>query len=73
MFNLFLYNYENKWLFDTKERDLQEARLFSNLFCFVDDLCAINNHLEFDENYKDIYPSDLELNTFAPCDLLCGS
>ena len=60
---LFLYYYENKWLLDTKKRDLQKARLFSNLFCFIDDLCAINNHLEFQKNYKDIYPSKLEFKS----------
>ena len=27
-------------------------RLFSNLFCFLDDLFAINNHLELDEDIK---------------------
>ena len=27
-------------------------RLFSNLFCFLDDLFAINNHLELGEDIK---------------------
>lgn len=45
---------------DTKKIDLQKARLFINLF--TDDLCAINVHLEFDKNYRVIYPSGLELN-----------
>ena len=58
--HLFLYYYENKWLLDTKKIDLQKARLFINLF--TDDLCAINVHLEFDKNYRVIYPSGLELN-----------
>ena len=58
--DLFLYYYENKWLLDTKKIDLQKARLFINLF--TDDLCAINVHLEFDKNYRVIYPSGLELN-----------
>ena len=42
----------NKWLLDTKERDIDRADLFDNLFCFRDDLYAINNHLGFDQNYK---------------------
>ena len=29
--------------------------LFSNLFRFIDNLRAINNHLEFDKNYKVLY------------------
>ena len=32
-----------------------------NLFCFIDDLCAINDHAEFDQNYKDKHPSELKL------------
>ena len=53
MINLFLYNYEYKWLLDTKERDIQKKmRLFSYLFCFLDDLFAINNHLELDKDIK---------------------
>ena len=27
----------------------------------MDDMCAINDHMEFDKNYKDIYSSELEL------------
>ena len=32
-----------------------------NFFYFIGDLFAINDHLEFDKKYKDIYPSDLGL------------
>ena len=34
-----------------------------NLLCFIEGLSAINDHLEFDKNYKDIYSSELELKT----------
>ena len=61
MANLFLYYYENKWLLDTKKRDLSKAHLFSNMVRFKDDLCAINDYLEFDRNLNNIYPSDLLL------------
>ena len=27
----------------------------------MDDMCAINDHMEFDKNYKDIFLSELEL------------
>ena len=27
----------------------------------MDDMCAINDHMEFDKNYKDIFSSELEL------------
>ena len=35
-------------------------RLFGNLFWFIDTLCAINDRLELNTSYKDIYPLDLE-------------
>ena len=61
MANLFLYYFENKWLQDTKKRDLQKARMFSNTFRFIDDLCALNDKGEFERNCKQIYPEELEL------------
>ena len=50
MENLFLYYYENKLLFDAKKRNLCRAHLFDNTF-----------HLEFDRNFKNGYPSELQL------------
>lgn len=61
MANLFHYQYESKWLLDIKKRDQQKAHFFDKLFRFLDDLCVINDHLEFKKNYKDIYPSEIEL------------
>ena len=61
MANLFLYFYENKWLESTKKHSLYKARKFSNVFRFIDDLCAINDNLEFKNNFKNIYPPELEL------------
>ena len=54
-----LWYYEDIWLLHTKKRDLHKACLFSNTFCFIGNLCTINNNLEFDRNFKNIYPSEL--------------
>lgn len=59
--NLFLYYYENKWLLDTRKRDLQNSSFFRNLFCFIDGVRAINDEMEIQKNYKEIYPPRLEL------------
>ena len=37
------------------KRGLQKTYIFGNLLPFIHDLCAINDHLEFDKNYKDTY------------------
>ena len=42
MENLLLYYYGNKSLLDNRKMDLQKARIFSILFCFIDDLRAIS-------------------------------
>ena len=42
---------------DAKKRDFQKVRLFGNLFRFIDSLCTINDHLEFDQNYDQKYES----------------
>ena len=49
MFYSFNYTIKITW----KEKPL-------NIYRFVDNLCAINGHLEFGTNFKDIYPSELE-------------
>ena len=46
-------------LLDTT-KNLHKARLFSNTFRFLDNLSAINDHLEFDRNFKNMYPSELK-------------
>lgn len=43
MEKLFFYYYERKWFLQTKKRDLQEARISSNVFRFVDDLSTFSN------------------------------
>ena len=71
MASLFLYYFGNKWLLNTKKRDLRRVRLFGNLFCFLDNLWAINDRLKFDKNCKDTYSSGLELKqkTYQPLKL----
>ena len=49
--NIFL-PYENKWLLETKKNNLCNARFFSNKCLFIENLCAINDYLEFDRNSK---------------------
>ena len=62
MANLFLYYYESRWVRTVKKESLQRARRFFNTFRFIDDLLAIYDHDEFLNNFKDIYPPELELN-----------
>ena len=44
-----------------QKRDLQKARLFSDTFGFIADLCTINDHVGFDGNFKNVYLSELQL------------
>lgn len=52
LLNLCLYN---SLPLDTKKplKNLQNARLFGNLFRFIDNLRAMKNYIEFNKNYKD--------------------
>ena len=59
--NLFLYYYESKWMNELKKKDLIRARKLCNIFRFIDDLNAINDAGEFENNYQHIYPEELEL------------
>ena len=38
------------------------ARKFGNVFRFIDDLNAINDGGEFESNFRNIYPEELQLN-----------
>ena len=62
MENLFLHYYESKWIKNLKKDDLHKARRFSNTFRFIDDLLTINDDNLFSENFRDIYPKELQLN-----------
>ena len=54
--------------FFKQERELQKATIFSNIFRLIDDLCTFNKN-EFENNYINIYPDELELKkeNKAPC------
>ena len=39
---------------------MRKVGIFSNIFRFIDDLCSFNND-EFENNFDDIYPDELEL------------
>ena len=60
MTNLFLYYYAKKWHLQIKKRDLRNARIFSNIFRFVDTLFTFSNH-EFENSFNDICTDELEL------------
>ena len=60
--NLFLYYYESNWVNEIKRHDLIRARKFGNVFRFIDDLNAINDGGEFESNFRNIYPEELQLN-----------
>ena len=62
MANLFLYYFESKWIKGLKKENLQIARRFANTFRFIDDLLTVNDDDFFAQNYKDIYPPELQLN-----------
>ena len=59
--NLFLYFYENKYIQSLISSGSKQAFLYHGIMRFIDDLCAINDNLEFNGSFKDIYPPELEL------------
>ena len=59
--NLFLYQYENRFMTDLIEEDKVKARHFHSTKRFIDDLCAVNDGDLFGKVDKNIYPEDLEL------------
>ena len=44
-----------------KKNDLIKARKRCNIFRFIDDLNSINDGGEFESNYSNIYPEELQL------------
>ena len=59
--NLFLYQFEQRYISDLISTDKIKARHFHSTKRFIDDLCAINDGNLFATVYKDIYPEELEL------------
>ena len=60
--NLFLFYYECKWIKKLSKEDYGRARRLHNIFRFIDDLLAINDHGEFGKSFMEIYPPELILN-----------
>ena len=61
MSNLFLFHYEEKWTRKTKRKDLTQAKKYSSMFRFLDDLASIDNGGEFERVYHEIYATELQL------------
>ena len=59
MANFLFFYYENKWEQRVKKISLNRAKQLTNVFRFIDDFTA-TNYCEFERNYKDIYPIELE-------------
>ena len=59
--NLFLYQFEQRYMTDLISTDKVKARHFHSTKRFIDDLCAINDGNLFGTIYKEIYPDELEL------------
>ena len=58
--NLFLYFYESNWMIKLKKNDLIKAKKLCHIFR----LNSINDDGEFESNYSNIYPKELQLQSF---------
>ena len=56
-----LFFYERKWMNELKKNDLIKTKKICIIFRFIDDLNSINDGGEFESNYSDIYPEELQL------------
>ena len=59
--NIYLYWYENKFMCILIRTDKRKAFLFNGNYRFIDDLIILNGGSAFLENFRDIYPGNLEL------------
>ena len=53
--SLFLYYFEDKWIWKTKRKYFEIAQKFGNFFRFIDALTAINDGGEFEKALHKIY------------------
>ena len=60
--NFFLYFYKCRWMNKLKKNDLIKARKVCNIFRFIDDLNSISDRGEFESNYSNIYPEELQID-----------
>lgn len=61
MVNLFLYYYESQSIKKCRREKNKGVYKFGNIFRFIDDFNAINDNGEFEKNFKNIYPEEMEL------------
>ena len=59
--NLFLYHFETKYITSLVSARSKIPYNFHSIGRFIDDLCVINDRNSFFDNFKDIYPKELEL------------
>ena len=59
--NLFLYQYEHRYMDTLIPEDKTSARHFHSTKRFIDDLCALNDGNLFERTHHQIYPDKLEL------------
>ena len=60
--NLFLFNYESKWVKSNSYNNYARAKRLFNTFRYIDDLLALNDNNEFGNIFQQIYPPSLVLN-----------
>ena len=60
--NLFLYHFEAKYVTSLISARFKIPYNFHSIGRFIDDLCVINDKTSFFDNFKDIYPKELEPN-----------
>ena len=60
--NLFLFHHESKWIKSVSYNNYAKAKKLFNTFRYIDDLLALNDHNEFNNSFKAIYPPEVVLN-----------
>lgn len=55
------YDYDTKWIWKTKKKDLITAIKFGNAFCFIDYLGVMNDGRIFGKAPNEIYMPEFEL------------
>ena len=53
--NLLLFTSESRWVLQTKKSNLEKGRQFTNIFHFIDGLCARNDNSEFEKVFKKFF------------------
>ena len=59
--NLFLAHKEAEWVKAQSKLGTINIQKINNSFCFIDELLSLHGDNVFERNYKDIYPTELEL------------